>query len=96
MQAAVGIAGALLLLAAPPRLLVWAALLGTLFAAGSLAALLVSTGDVQQALFSDTFEVLGVIESTAAPLWWQTLWVEVAAVVVLLVLTVLAARRRRR
>jgi hypothetical protein len=84
LQAVIGAGGALLVLVAPRRLLPVAALLGALFALGSLGALIVST----------TVGLFGFVESTAAQLWWETVWVEVAATVVLAVLTVLAARRR--
>ena len=84
LQSVIGVGGAILVLVAPRRLLPVAAVLGALFAVGSLGALLVST-------FVGLF---GFVESTAADLWWETLWVEVAAVVVLGVLTALAARRR--
>ena len=84
LQAVVGVGGAVLLLVAPRRLLPVAAALGALFALGSLGALLMST-------FVGLF---GFQESTAADLWWETLWVELAAIVVLGVLTALAARRR--
>ena len=83
-QSVIGVGGAALLLVSPRRLLPVAALLGALFALGSLGALLVST-------FVGLF---GFKESTAADLWWETFWVEVAAIVVLGALTVLAARRR--
>ena len=81
-----GIAGsglAVLLLAAPGRLLTWAAALGALVAAATLAALLLST----------TVGLFGFVESTAAPLWSETLWIEAAAVVVLAMLAVVARRR---
>ena len=84
LQAVIGVGGALLVLVAPRRLLPVAAVLGALFALGSLGALIVST----------TVGLFGFVESTAAQLWWETFWVEVAAVVVLGVLTALAARRR--
>jgi hypothetical protein len=84
LQAVIGVGGAALVLIAPRRLLPVAAALGALFALGSLGALLVST-------FVGLF---GFKESTAAALWWQTLWVELAAIVVLGALTALAARRR--
>ncbi len=84
LQAIIGLGGALLVLVAPRRLLPVAAVLGALFALGSLGALIVST----------TVGLFGFVESTAAQLWWETFWVEVAAVVVLGVLTLLAARRR--
>ncbi|RBY85131.1 hypothetical protein [Blastococcus sp. TF02A-26] len=91
LQTVLGFGGALLLLVAPPRLLVWAAVLGLLFSAGSLAALLQST----RGLFGLEPGLFDFVESDVAPLWQETFWVEVAAVVVLLVLTVLAAVRRR-
>ncbi|CCG04481.1 hypothetical protein [Blastococcus saxobsidens] len=81
-----GIAGfglAVLLLAAPRRLLPWAAALGALVAAGTLAALLLST----------TVGLFGFVETTAAPLWWETFWIEAGAVVVLGVLAVVSRRR---
>lgn len=85
-QAALGVGGALLLLGAPPRLVPWAATLGALFAAGSLAALVVST----------TVGLFGFVETTTATLWWESFWVEAAAVVVLLALVFLTTRRRGR
>ncbi len=84
LQAVIGLGGAALVLVAPRRFLPVAAALGALFALGSLGALLIST-------FVGLF---GFQESTAADLWWETLWVELAAIVVLGVLTALAARRR--
>ncbi len=84
LQSVIGVGGALLVLVAPRRLLPVAAVLGALFALGSLGALIVST----------TVGLFGFVESTAAQLWWETFWVEVAAVVVLGALTALAARRR--
>lgn len=83
VQAALGAGGALLLLAAPPRLVPWAATLGAAFAAGSLSALVLST----------TVGLFGFVESTAAALWWESFWVEAAAVVVLTTLGVLAGLR---
>jgi hypothetical protein len=84
LQVVIGVGGAVLVLIAPRRLLPVAAALGALFAAGSLGALIVST----------TVGLFGFVESTAAQLWWETFWVELAAIVVLGVLTALAARRR--
>jgi len=84
LQSVIGVGGALLLLVAPRRMLPAAAVLGALFALGSLGALILST----------TVGLFGFVESTAAQLWWETLWVEIATVVVLGVLTALAARRR--
>jgi hypothetical protein len=92
LQTVLGFGGALLLLVAPPRLLVWAAVLGLLFSAGSLAALLQST----HGLFGLEPGLFDFVESDVAPLWQETFWVEVAAIVVLVVLTALAAARRRR
>ena len=92
LQAVLGFGGALLLLVAPPRLLVWAALLGLLFAVGSLGALLQSTYGVL-GLDPGMFDF---VESDVAPWWQESFWVEIAAIAVLLVLTVLAAGRRRR
>ena len=83
-QTLLGICGAVLLLAAPPRLVPWAAVLGSAFAAGSLAALVLST----------TVGLFGFVETTAAALWWESFWVEAAAVVVLTALAVVAGRRR--
>jgi hypothetical protein len=90
-QVVIAIGGALLVVIAPWRLLPVAAVLGALFAIGSLGALLFTT-------FVGMFDFQ---ESTSAPLWWETVWVEVAAFVVLALLTAvtaraaLAARRRR-
>ncbi len=84
LQTVIGVGGAALVLGSPRRFLPVAAVLGALFALGSLGALLVST-------FVGLF---GFVESTAADLWWETLWVEIAATVVLGVLTVLSLRRR--
>ena len=83
-QSVLGVGGALLLLVTRGRLLAVAAALGALFSLGSLGALLVST----------LVGLFGFKESTAADLWWETFWVEVAATVVLAVLAGLAARRR--
>ncbi len=80
-----GVGGALLLLVAPRRLLPWAAAAGALLALGTLGALLVST----------TIGLFGFMETTQAQLWWESLWVELAAIVVLAALTLLSARRRR-
>jgi hypothetical protein len=84
LQSVLGVGGAGLLLIAPARWLPWVALLGLAFAAGSLAALLIST----------TVGLFGFVETTTATLWWETLWVEVAAIVVLGALFVLARSRR--
>jgi hypothetical protein len=84
LQAVIGVGGAALVLVAPRRLLPVAAALGTLFALGSLGALIIST----------TVGLFGFVESTQADLWWESLWVEIAAVVVLASLAAAAARRR--
>ncbi len=84
LQSGIAIGGALLVLIAPRRLLPVAAVLGALFCLGSLGALVLST----------TVGLFGFVESTAAALWWESFWVETAAVVVLVALTALARRRR--
>ena len=84
LQSVLGMGGALLLLVTPLRWLAWVSLLDLLFAAGSLAALLIST----------TVGLFGFVETTTATLWWETFWVEVAAIVVLAALALLAGRRR--
>jgi hypothetical protein len=78
-----GVGGALLVLVTPRRWLPVAAVLGALLCAGTLAALLVTT----------TVGMFGFVESTAAPLWWTSLWVEVAGTVVLVALAFTARRR---
>lgn len=84
MQTVLGVGGALLLLITPLRWLAWVALLDLAFAVGSLAALLIST----------TVGLFGFVETTTATLWWETLWVEIAAIVVLGALVVLVRTRR--
>ena len=74
---------AVLLVAVPRRLLPWVAALGGLTALGTLAGLLVST----------TVGLFGFVETMAAALWWESFWVELAAVVLLAALAVLTARR---
>lgn len=83
LQSALGVGGAALLLITPARWLHRVAALDWLFAAGSLAALLIST----------TVGLFGFVETTTATLWWETLWVEAAAIVVLAVLFLLARSR---
>jgi hypothetical protein len=85
LDTVLGIGGALLVLVTPLRWLPVAAVLGALLAAGTLAALLLST----------TVGLFGFVESTAAQLWWESFWVEAAAVVVLAGLAAVAFRRRR-
>jgi hypothetical protein len=84
LQVVLGIGAAGLLVVTPRRWLPWVAALGAAFAAGSLAALLVST----------TVGLFGFVETTTATLWWETLWVETAAIVVLGVLIVVSRGRR--
>jgi hypothetical protein len=75
---------ALLLLVVPRALLPWVAVLGALTALGTLAGLLIST----------TVGLFGFVETTAASLWWESFWVEVAAVVVLTALALVTRPRR--
>jgi hypothetical protein len=77
---------AVLLLITPRRFLPWVAGLGALTALGTLGGLLCST-------FLGLF---GFKETTAAGLWWESCWVEIATVVVLAVLAVLGSRRPAR
>jgi hypothetical protein len=84
LNAIAGFGLAALLLVTPRPLLRWVAALGALTALGTLAGLLLST----------TVGLFGFVESTAADLWWESFWVEVAAVVVLGALAARAARRR--
>ena len=84
LNAIAGFGLAVLLLVTPRQLLPWVALLGALTAAGTLGGLLLAT----------TVGLFGFVESTAASLWWESFWVEVAAIVVLGALAGLAARRR--
>jgi hypothetical protein len=83
LQSVLGVGGAGLLLLTPARWLHWVAALDWLFAAGSLAALLIST----------TVGLFGFVETTTATLWWETLWVESAAIVVLAALFFVARGR---
>ena len=78
LNAIAGFGLAVLLLLTPRPLLMWVAALGTL---GGL-------------LLATTIGLFGFVESTAADLWWESFWVELAATVVLAALAVLAARRR--
>ena len=84
LQSVLGVGGAGLLLITPARWLHRVAALDWLFAAGSLAALLIST----------TVGLFGFVETTTATLWWETLWVEIAAIVVLGAQFVVARPRR--
>jgi len=84
LNAIAGFGLAVLLLVTPRALLAWVAALGALTALGTLGGLLIAT----------TVGLFGFKESTDANLWWQSLWVEIAAIVVLAALAALAARRR--
>jgi len=84
LNAIAGFGLAVLLLVIPRQLLRWVAALGALTALGTLGGLLLAT----------SVGLFGFKESTAADLWWTSLWVEVAAIVVLAALAALAARRR--
>jgi hypothetical protein len=75
---------AVLLLVTPARFVTWVAALGALMCAGTLGALILST----------TVGLFGFVESTAAALWWESFWVELAGVVVLGTLAVGARPRR--
>ena len=75
---------AALLLLTPRRILAWVAASGALACAGTLGALLLST----------SVGLFGFTETTAASLWWESFWVELAGGVVLGALAALAARRR--
>jgi hypothetical protein len=85
LNALAGFGLAALLLVTPRSLVAWVALLGALTAAGTLAGLLLST----------TVGLFGFVETTKAPMWWESFWVEIAAVVVLAALALLTGRRRR-
>ena len=84
LNAIAGFGLAVLLLVTPRPLLPWVAALGALTALGTLGGLLLAT----------TVGLFGFTETTAASLWWESFWVEVAAAVVLGALAGLAARRR--
>ena len=84
LNAIAGFGLAVLLLVIPRQLLPWVAALGALTALGTLGGLLLAT----------TVGLFGFKESTAADLWWTSLWLELAAIVVLAALAALAARRR--
>ena len=86
LDTVLGVLLALLVAAVPRRWLPWAATAGALFALGTLAALLLST----------TVGLFGFVETTAAPLWWESFWVELGAVAVLAGLALLTRRHRSR
>ena len=85
LQSVIAVGGALLVLVAPRRLLPWAAILGALFALGSLGAL----------LFTTFVGMFGFQESTKAEFWSTTVIVEIAAALVLGVLAARTLPRRR-
>jgi hypothetical protein len=84
LNALAGFGLAVLLLVIPRVLVGWVAALGALTAAGTLAGLLLAT----------TVGLFGFVETTQASLWWESVWVEIAAAVVLGVLAALSLRRR--
>jgi len=84
LNAIAGFGLAVLLLVTPRQLLAWVAALGALTALGTLGGLVLAT----------TVGLFGFVESTAADLWWESFWVEVAAVVVLSALALVARRRQ--
>ncbi len=84
LNALAGFGLAVLLLVIPRVLVGWVAALGALTAAGTLAGLLLAT----------TVGLSGFVETTQASLWWESVWVEIAAAVVLGVLAALSLRRR--
>ena len=84
LNALAGFGLAVLLLVIPRVLVGWVAALGALTAAGTLAGLLLAT----------TVGLFGFVETTQASLWWESVWVEIAAAVVLGVLAALTLRRR--
>lgn len=84
LNAVLGFALALAVLLAPARLLGWVAAAGALLQAGTLGALILTT----------TVGLFGFVESTAAPLFWETVVVEVAGAVVLAVLAAVRPRDR--
>ena len=83
LNAIAGFGLAALLLVTPRPLVPWVAVLGALTAAGTLAGLLLST----------TVGLLGFRKSAASTLWWESFWVEVAAVVVLAALAAVGRLR---
>ncbi|HET6391434.1 MAG TPA: hypothetical protein VFG13_01295 [Blastococcus sp.] len=85
LDAIAGFGLAVLLLVTPRALVPWVAAVGAVTAAGTLAGLLLAT----------TVGLFGFPETTSADLWWESFWVEVAAVVVLAVLAVLSRGRRQ-
>jgi type IV secretory pathway VirB6-like protein len=78
-----GVLGAVLLLVVPGRWLPWVAAAGAALSAGTLAGLLLST----------TVGLFGFVESTAASLWWESFWVDVAGTVVLAALALISRPR---
>lgn len=81
-NAVLGVLGALLLLVAPARWLPWGAAAGAALSVGTLVGLLLST----------TVGLFGFVESTAASLWWESFWVDVAGTVVLAALALISHR----
>jgi hypothetical protein len=84
LNAILGFALALGVLGAPGRLLGLVAAAGALLQAGTLGALIMTTA----------VGLFGFQESTSAPLFWETVWVEAAGAVVLAVLAAVRTRSR--
>ena len=82
LNAVLGFLLAAAVLLAPARLVGWPAAAGALLQAGTLGALFLST----------VVGLFGFVESTAAPLYWETVAVEAAGAVVLAVLAVVRTR----
>ena len=76
---------AVIVLAAPRRILPLAALIGFLMQVGTIAALVITT---KRGLF-------GFTESTKAPDYWESVWVESIGALILLVLVGYAVSRMR-
>jgi len=85
LNAVAGFGLAILLLVTPRPVLPWVALLAALVAAGTMVSLVLAT----------TVGLFGFHETQEASLWWQSVWLETAAVLVLVSLAVHVRRRRR-
>jgi hypothetical protein len=85
LNAISGFALCLAVLGTPRRLLVWPAVAGALLELGTLGALILSS----------TVGLFGFVESSAASLFWPSVWVEAVGGVVLAALAVLVRPVRR-